>query len=221
MIEVDLLPGGRASGKNIASRNSVAPRPLRILLQDPWILVSGAVIILSVALSAGLLVSGRGRAAGMADAIDSAIRDSTGTAASAGEVGSIESRLDSASARVAMIRDLDAERYIWPRLFDELARTLPEEAWLVQVAQIPALDGRTRFRVEGQTLDNAALSRFWDGMESSDFIRNVRLVSTEHATGPAGDPQGLRTTYFFVLEGEYHGAPRAVTRVSPSEPIAG
>ena len=84
-----------------------------------------------------------------------------------------------------------------------MAKALPLEAWLVQIAQLSAADGRIRFRVEGKTFGNVALSRFWEGMESSDFIHDVRLVSTEHLIEPSIDSGRDRNVYFFVLEADY------------------
>lgn len=217
MIEIDLLPRTSGQGRRRASSTPVPRKPLRFLAQDPWVLASAVVFVLSAVASGWLLLAGRGRAAELNATLEAAVLDSVRVASLAEGARSAAARLDSARTRVAMIRELEARRYIWPRLFDELARALPREAWLVQIAQLAAEDGRVRFRVEGKTLRNVAISRFWEGMESSEFIHDVRLVSTEHLMEPvpdAGDPASL---HFFVLEADYRelrpqGAESAVTR---------
>ena len=211
MLEMDLLSAGQQPGQGIASGAPSPRRPVPVLVQDPWILVSGLVIVLFTALIVILLFAGRSRAGELAAAMDVATRDSARIATVLVEVASMQSRLDSLVDRVAIIRDLDSNRFVWPRLLDELARALPDEAWLVQVAQVAAEDRRTRFRVEGKTLGNQALSRFWDSIESSRFVRNVRLLSTEHLVEPVPGLSGPRTAYFFVIEGDYEGLPPRTT----------
>ena len=203
MIEVDLLPRMSPQGKRRVSSTPVPRKPLRFLVQDPWVLASSAVSLLSVVCSAWLLLGGRDRAGELNAALESAVLDSARTATLAAQAQSVVARLDTVRTRVAVIRDLDARRYIWPRLLDEVARALPREAWLVQIAQLSADDGRTRFRVEGKAFENFTLSRFWEGMESSDFIHDVRLVSTEHLMEPSVDTGEAHSTYFFVLEADY------------------
>lgn len=205
MIEIDLLPGGGLPGKDPMPGGSAPRRRLRVDLRDRWILASGSVIVLCTVVSGALVFSGRGRAAGLASALESAARDSLRVSALVSEARSLESRIDSLADRAAIIRRLDSGRYMWPRLLDELARALPDEAWLVQIAQLGAEEGRTRFRIEGNTVGNVALSRFWDGLEASDFIHDVRLVSTEHLVEPLATPSRSRTAYSFVLEAEYQG----------------
>lgn len=203
MIEIDLSPGGGRSGNGAATRASAGRRPLRIYLRDAWIVASGLVVVLCIVVSTALLVSGRGRAALVASALDSAARDSLRIATVVSESRSMESRLDSLGDRASAIRRLDSRRYLWPRLLDEVARALPDEAWLVQIAELDADEGATRFSVEGRSIGTIALSRFWDGLEVSDFIRNVRLLSTEHLEEPLSGSRPPRTRYSFVLEAEY------------------
>ena len=203
MIEVDLLPRSSAQGKGRVSSTPVPRKPFRFLVQDPWVLASSAIFVLSAACSGWLLFAGHGRASELNAALESAVLDSARTAALTMEAQSVGARLDTVRARVAAIRDLDARRYVWPRLLDELSRALPQAAWLVQIAQLSAADGRIHFRVEGKTFENFTLSRFWDGMESSEFIHDVRLVSTEHLMEPSGDSGEPQDIYFFVLEADY------------------
>lgn len=209
MIEIDLLPGGGRPGNAETSRASATRGPLRSHLRDPWIVASGLVVFLSAVVSTVLLVSGRGRTAAVASALDSATRDSLRIATAISESRAMESRLDSLGDRASAIGNLDSRRYLWPRLLDEVARALPDEVWLVQIAQVNAEDGVTRFSVEGRSTGTVALSRFWDGLESSAFIRDVRLLTTEHLVEPLSGSRPSPTRYSFVLEAEYEaGASR-------------
>lgn len=207
MIEIDLLPGGGHPGKDSMSGTSVPRGTLSVNPRDKWIVASGSVIVLCTVVSGGLLFAGRGRAAELAGALESAMRDSVQSAASITQSRSLESRLDSLGDRLNIIRRLDSRRYVWPRLLDELARALPDDAWLVQIVQVGAEEGGTRFRIEGNSVGNLALSRFWNGLEASDFIHNVSLVSTEHLVEPVATSSRSETLYSFVLEAEYQREP--------------
>ena len=219
MIEVDLLPRSSAQGKGRVSSTPVPRKPFRFLVQDPWFLASSSVFVLSVACSGWLLLAGRERASELNAALETAVLDSARTATLTLEAQSVVARLDTVRKRVAAIRDLDARRYVWPRLLDEVARALPREAWLVQIAQLSAADGRIRFRVEGKTFENFTLSRFWDGMESSDFIHDVRLVSTEHLVEPSVESGGAQNVYFFVLEADYRDSRPQLLESAPSPAV--
>lgn len=203
MIEVDLLPRSSTQGNRRVSSTPVPRKPMRFLVQDPWVLTGGSIVVLSAAFAVWLLFAGRERASELNSALETAVLDSARTAALATEARSVAARLDTARRRVAVIRDLDARRYVWPRLLDAVARALPREAWLVQIAHLSSEEGRVRFRVEGKTFYNFTLSRFWNGMESSDFIHDVRLVSTEHLIEPSVDSGEPQSAYFFVLEADY------------------
>lgn len=207
MIEIDLLPGGGRPADGTSSGAPVPRKPVRVLLRDPWFACSASIVILSAVMATVLLLAGRGRAAELEGAFDRATRDSVRIGIELAKAEQLESRLDSIRDRADIIKRMDSRRYVWPRLLDELARALPEEAWLVQIAQVTADSGQVRFRVEGETLGNLALSRFWDGMESSDFIDGVRLLSTEHLVDPFPASPQSRTGYFFVLEAEYQEGP--------------
>lgn len=203
MIEIDLLPRTSAQGNRPVSSTPVPRKPFRFLVQDPWVLASSLVVILSLACSGWLLAAGRERTAELNAALETAVRDSIRTAMLAAEAQLLGARLDSVRMRVSVIRHIDSSRYVWPRLLDEVAKALPREAWLVQIAQLSTVAGDVRFRVEGKTFENLAISRFWDGMESSAFIDDVRLVSTEHLMELLGDSGEPAHAYFFVLEAGY------------------
>ena len=123
----------------------------------------------------------------------------------------LQNRLDSISASISTIEDLDATRYRWPHILDEVAAALPEGAWVTAIAGVASDTPGIRFQVEGQALDNFALTRFWNALEASFFIREVHLISTEHLEWPSPDGDGgLSTSYRFVLGAEYEDPPDEV-----------
>ena len=97
---------------------------------------------------------------------------------------------------------------------DEVAGVLPAEAWLTRLAVVASPEVRDRFEVEGMARDNFSLTRFWNGMESSPFIRNVRLVSTENVAAGPHNGAGV-SLYYFVLQAEPEDPPPGMVEFVP------
>lgn len=172
---------------------------VRGIALGPWTIGSGLTILASLGLALYLVLSVRGRAAAMEEALDAALADSVRGAVLIGKMRALEARRDSIASRVAIIRGIDARRYLWPRIMDEVAGVVPAEAWLTSLTGMASQEDEVRFQVEGLTRDNVSLTRFWNGLEASPFIREVRLVSTENVVaGSAGG--GAVHLYHFVLQ---------------------
>jgi len=205
MLEVDLLRGGSKPQKRRAVRT--LPRAdLRGLPLDPWTIGSGLTILASLGLALYLVLSVRGRAAALEEALDAALADSVRGAVLIGKMQTLEARRDSIASRVAIIREIDARRYLWPRIMDEVAGAVPTDAWLASLIRIPSQGDGVRFQVEGLARDNVSLTRFWNGMEASPFIREVRLVSTENVVAGSSADRAVHL-YHFVLQAEPEDPP--------------
>ena len=218
MLEVNLLKGS-GSGRGGRSRTSLPGVRARRPSRDGWIIGSALAILTSLALAASSALLIRDRAAGLEEALQAALADSARSAALIAKMHTLEAGRDSIAARVAIIQEIDARRYLWPRIMDEVAAVLPAEAWLTRFAQVASREDPARFEVEGMTRDNFSLTRFWNGMESSPFIHNVRLISTENvAAGPASGAGG--DLYYFVLQAEPEDPPPEVLDLVPVHPVA-
>ena len=239
MLEIDLLKGG--SGRGLGERPRLASpgvRPWK-LSRDGWIIGCALTILVSLGLAAYSALSVRNRAAGLEEALAAALADSVRSATLIEKMRTLEARRDSIAARAAIIQGIDARRYLWPRIMDEVAGVLPAQAWLTRFAQVASQEDSARFVVEGMTHDNFSLTRFWNGMESSPFIRNVRLISTENvAARPVGGAGGdlysgdlysgdlysgdlySGDLYYFVLQAEPEDPPPEMLDFVPVRPVA-
>jgi hypothetical protein len=117
---------------------------------------------------------------------------------------SADAKRDSVLKQLTIIKAIDADRFIWPHLMDEVSRALPPYTWLKQLAiqgQQPAplgtgpapVPGDTtkpaapvvvellKFRLVGNTVDIQALTRFMKLLEASPFIQNVTLAGSQIA----------------------------------------
>ena len=89
---------------------------------------------------------------------------------------------DSLLAQIRTIRSVDGNRYIWPHVLDEVAKSLPPYTWLtnlsVQTAAVVADTADTtekpmQFRMEGRTMDLQAYTRFLRQLEASPWLQDV------------------------------------------------
>ena len=206
MIEVDLLKSGRktrakASGWAPAARLNTAKgwwSPRRgSLWTDRWVLASAGVILACASSAVYMVASAQGMESKVATVLEMALEDSVRRAAARERTRALEERRDAIAGRAAVIEELDAQRYTWPRIMSEVARALPTEAWLVHMGQT-ASDGALGVRLEGMATDNLAVARLWNDLEASPEIGTVQLVSLEHATEEG--PGGIADVYYFVLE---------------------
>lgn len=199
MIEVDLLRERR--GRRARTDKTARSGLTRAIPRDGWMIGSTAVA-LAASITAILLVTAtRDDAAGIAGRLEAASQDSVRLAAALANTRVLEVRRDSIAARVDLVLELDAQRYVWPHLMDEVASALPTEAWLTRLAQTPSAEGGFRLQIEGMARGNLVLTRFWNRMETSPFIRGVQLVNSERIERPM--PHEAEELYAFVIEAEH------------------
>ena len=142
-------------------------------------------------------------------ALVDAIRDSTNYADLIERNAILAARRDSIAQKVNIIQEIDALRYVWPHLLDELARALPDYTWLTQVIQVSVGDV-VEFQVRGRAGNNRALTTFWRQLQESPFIRSVQLVQTEQVVEPTG-----QLVYAFQLDCVYAAPPLDLIETIP------
>ncbi len=221
MIEVDLAPEHSRSRASRGRRHG-SGRGLAGIRLDGWTLLCGVIVLGSLGAAAYLAITFPRQVSTLEVAVEDALHDSAQSAAGTRLLLQLQDRLDSISALISAIEDLDATRYRWPHILDEVAAALPEGAWITGIAGVASDTPGIRFQVEGQALDNFTLTRFWNALEASFFIREVQLISTEHLERPSPDGDGsVSTSYRFVLDAEYEDPPDDVlefVRIERSAP---
>ncbi len=237
MIEINLLPpdeGSRTSGPGRRSLTRIAlPRHL-----DLWLAGSIAIVLIAVLASLLLLISSSRLTADRSARLQQLLGDSLVVAAGTLEHARAESVRDSLALRILRLENLDRSRYRWPHLLDEISRALPAGVRLSALTEI-ARPGSTpsggsgpgygpeagtetiaeettafrfpiRLRLEGVAMSNSTLTRYWNGLEASAFVRNVQLVHTEairDMPGDLPDADSARIRYRFVLEADSEDLP--------------
>jgi len=101
---------------------------------------------------------------------------------------------DSLVSQIGVIRSVDGDRYVWPHIMDEIARSLPAYTWLVSVTTQPAptlMDSTmtdstgvppappVAFLIDGRTVDMQAYTRFLRQLEASPWLEDVTAVEAK------------------------------------------
>jgi Tfp pilus assembly protein PilN len=206
VIEVNLLPGGtkRAGRKPAAARKALKLPAVPTV--DRMVLGTVAAWIIGPALLAFLFLGTGNRLNELERLTQTAVQDSTRYARIIQSTEALQARRDTIAQKLQVIQDIDAGRYIWAHVVDEVARALPRYTWLTGISQVQP-GASPRFRVEGATGTTMALTEFMTDLEASPFIRNVRLTSTQL--------DRAETVHAFILEMQYEEPPPHAIRTVP------
>lgn len=107
-----------------------------------------------------------------------------------GEKRRLESVRDSIQAQIETIKTVDGDRYVWPRILDEVARAVPPYTWLTDVQTIaftpPPVTDTTKkapvsppvqVTINGRTVDIQGYTRLLRQLEDSPYLENVTAIS--------------------------------------------
>jgi Tfp pilus assembly protein PilN len=209
MIEINLLPGTETHKKR---RGAFAPKiPAGIPTFDRLTAFVVAAWIIAPLIAAWLFFGVRSERADLQTAITQAAADSTRYSRLIGTQASLQARQDTIAQKLSMIQEIDAARYIWPHILDEISRALPPYSWLESVRYREA-GSLPAFTVMGRTGSLAALTRFMDALEASPFLSGIELVSSEQAA-IGGDESRLVND--FILTGYYQHPPVEIIETVP------
>lgn len=206
MIEINLNPGAsrKSKGRGASFKLSGVVGDSKSSFKDPFLLAAIVSLVVAGGTVGMMHVSQTSTASDLAAREEQAVADSARFAVVLRQRQSAEAKRDSVMRQLTVIRAIDADRFIWPHVMDEVSRALPPYTWLKTLAVIspqPAPIGTTpapapgdttkpaapltpelaRFRLVGNTVDIQALTRFMKLLEASPFIQNVQLARSEMA----------------------------------------
>ena len=131
MIEINLLPAGSARKPAARASRGVS---LPTAGADPRVAALAAVALLVAALAAFSFWRQGAHKAELQGKVETERRDSVRLARTIALMKTIESRKDTIDQKMAVIRNVDGRRYVWPHLMDEISRSVPPFTWLTRVA---------------------------------------------------------------------------------------
>jgi Tfp pilus assembly protein PilN len=209
VIEVNLLPGAARKGARRSARGG-ARRGAPAIKVNRWALGMIAAWVVGLGTAGWLYLDASNRRQEVELAVEQAVQDSVRYSIIIAKQDMLRARRDTIAQKLVMIQEVDAGRYIWAHLIDEISRALPDYTWIVRILSIGENDGRPAFELTGRTGNTFALTRFLKALEASPFIRGVQLMKTgsvraEHA----------RMVYEFVINARYEEPPLELRTTIP------
>lgn len=214
MIEINLLPGAEKRKKRKPGAGFSLKLPESLPEFDRMLAFIIAGWIAGPAIGLYMYFGIQGEKADVQAALDQAVADSARYARVIETQASLRARQDTIAEKLTLIQEIDAGRYVWPHILDEISRALPPYTWLQNIAQIRS-GPMPAFQVQGRTGSLTALTRFMDALEASPFVRNIQLVSTERAQ-IGNNPNNIVNN--FVLTGAYESPPMEMVETVPLFP---
>ncbi|MGH7449689.1 MAG: PilN domain-containing protein [Longimicrobiales bacterium] len=200
MIEINLLPGstkkrggrGKAPGRSAAG---VGKPKLPEFDRTKAMVLGGWVIGLGIV--AWLHLGMNSRLDTLRTDTEAAVRDSTRFALLRAQGDSLMAQEQAIGQKLQVIQEIDAGRFIWAHILDEVSRALPPFVWVVNMTDAVSDTGTPRVRIEGRAGNYFALGRYLEDLEASPFLRQVRLMSSSQTT------VDQRTVLGFIMEVSY------------------
>ncbi|MCL7964723.1 MAG: PilN domain-containing protein [marine benthic group bacterium] len=184
MIEVNLHPTGGRPGKR---RRSGLSAPAWMSRgrggpegRDPWTLAAISAFVLAVLAIGGMWFAQRSNAAELEVRLEEAREDSTRLADLRVLSDSLIDRERQIRQRLELVRGLDEGRFVWPHLLDEISRALPEYTWLTAVRVETPLPELV-VQLDGIAANPLAVTRFVRNLQSSDYLKQVRIMGSQQA----------------------------------------
>ncbi len=227
MIEINLQPGAsrKAKGRMAGLPFAGMLEGVRSNFRDPWMISTVVSVVAAVAAVGFMYTSQSSRGTELGVREEQAEADSARYAVVLQQRVKAEAQRDSVQAQLTVIRAIDADRFVWPHVMDEVSRALPPYTWLKSLSAVTPPPGTTavadstapkepepvRFSLTGNTVDIQALTRFMKLLEASPFIQHVTLARSEMAM-----VDGKEVTEF-QLDAQYERPdPAAITTVPVS-----
>jgi Tfp pilus assembly protein PilN len=210
MIEINLLPGSkRRAARGGLPRLGGSARKLQPPRVHRTTALIAGVWVLALGLVGWLHVSTGSRLDSLRAEVQAAVRDSTRYATLRAQGDSLKAQEAIIAQKMEVIQTIDAGRYVWSHIMDEISSALPPYIWLVNVTESSVTNGRPSFKLTGMAGNTFALTRFMDELEASPFLQAVRLISSVQ------ERLDTRNVHNFVLEVGYSEPPPDAIQTVP------
>lgn len=195
MIEINLLPGKRKAAR---ARFKFAVPDFRAIvanIKDPWLLGAIAAWVLVGGGSAALFFTERTKLTRQDARLEVVKSDKRRFDAIIAQKRQSEKIRDSLVAEINIIRSIDADRYIWAHVLDQVTKALPPYTWLTEVVAAaptpagapaggPAAEDTTgtpgvRVSITGRTVDIQAYTTFLRQLAASPWLTEVTPATSQ------------------------------------------
>ncbi|HMG18362.1 MAG TPA: PilN domain-containing protein [Gemmatimonadales bacterium] len=199
MIEINLLPGKKKAAKGAGMKLSMPDfRGIIAQVKDPWLI--GAVVAWVIVGGGGalLFITDRARLASAEARLEAVRTEKRRYDIVIAQKRQAEKVRDSLLYEINVIRDIDADRYIWPHVLDQATKALPPYTWITRVQGVgnlvaaPGQPGQgvsvqedstgvstVRVSIDGRTVDIQAYTTFLRQLAASPWFTDVTAASSQ------------------------------------------
>lgn len=198
MIEINLLPGKKKAAKGAGMSLSMPDfRAIIAQVKDPWLI--GAVVAWVIVGGGGalLFITDRARMARAEARLEAVRAEKRRFDIVIAQKRQAERVRDSLVAEIGMIRQIDADRYIWPHVLDQITKALPPYTWVTRIAGVGGTTGPVpqqpnaprpdslgpppppQVGIEGRTVDIQAYTTFLRQLGASPWLMDVTPASSQ------------------------------------------
>jgi Tfp pilus assembly protein PilN len=203
MIEINLLPGKKKAAKG-AGMSFAMPDFKAIIAQvkDPWLI--GAIIAWVIVGGGGalLFITDRARSARAEARLEAIKTEKRRYDIVIAQKRQAEKVRDSLLYEINVIRNIDADRYVWPHVLDQTTKALPPYTWITRVGSVatgiqpgtgqaggpPPSSGvpddstarpAVSVQIDGRTVDIQAYTTFLRQLAASPWFTDVTPASSQ------------------------------------------
>jgi len=162
-------------------------------VKDPWLLGAIAAGVVAIGGNAALYTVNTARLSRLDTVLAGVQSEKRRYDAVAAQKRQAERARDSLAAELTIIRTIDADRFIWPHLLDEITKALPQYTWVTQIQNLTSASVATtttgtttgaatadagastdtRVSIDGRTVDIQAYTTFLRQLTASPWITDV------------------------------------------------
>jgi len=197
MIKINLLPPEkRKKLKKVKPAKKKAPAIPQIKLAlkfDPYVVVPAAAAVVSVLLIGGSFFWLGHKEKSIKEARNQMRVELNLLNQVINRIKELKAQTKDVQERMEVILEVDKNRFLWPRILDEISGALPSYSWLESISETSPFP-QLRLRLEGTTMSNILLSRFLKNLEQSSLLTDIKLISSAERS------YGSYETKFFVIE---------------------
>lgn len=200
MIEINLLPGQKRKAPGGGKLRMPDFRAVIGQIKDPWLLGAVGAAVLAIGGNGAFYFLNSAHVSKLEGVLRGVQVEKHRFDVAVAQKQQAERVRDSLAAEMAIIRSIDADRYIWPHIMDEITKALPAYTWITNVsmsavaAPTAATSGTTtgtstvdstasrdvHVSIDGRTVDIQAYTTFMRQLAASPWLADV--MPTKAAT---------------------------------------
>ncbi len=207
MIEINLLPGKKSKKAAGPGFKLALPdfRAIFAQVKDPWLIGAIAAWVAVGGGGASLYVTGRARLGAAQSRLEAVKSEKRRYDIVIAQKRQAERARDSLVYEINVIRTIDASRYIWPHVLDQVTKALPPYTWITRVLAIapraattaapapPSAPGQApvavvvdsmggpnvNVTIDGRTVDIQAYTTFLRQLAASPWFTDVTPANSQ------------------------------------------